>query len=161
MREFTDFEWASDAVLAGLAAEPFPWEHYLNTKVEFDGYGTLHPLEVDEIGDQEPRLESLHVITAVQPDGDPNSPDSQARLAVLDHHLREHRLESLRAVGVALDDTHREESRAVFGLDDDDARDLGRKFGQVAIFAWAGPHWTLLACASNRQTRRGWRWESH
>lgn len=158
MDEFADFQWASEAELASRAAGPLPWGHYLNTKVEFDGHGTLHPV-ADGAGGDQPPLESLHVITAVQPDGVPDSPDSRARLAVLDRHLSAADIRFIRAAGVAVDGTHREESRAVFGLDDAAARALGLRFGQVAVFGWDGPSWSLLACATDRQEHRGWRWQ--
>jgi hypothetical protein len=80
-------------------------------------------------------------------------------MAVLDRELQAARLTSIHAIGVSFDGNHREDSRAVFGLDDAYARELGLRFGQVAIFAWRGPRWSLLACATDRQVHRAWRWE--
>jgi hypothetical protein len=46
----------------------------------------------------------------------------------------------------------------VFGVDDTAARQLGQRFGQVAVFAWHGPRWSVLACVGDRRTDSGWRW---
>lgn len=159
MRDFDDFVWASGDDLKRCVEADLPWGHYLATAVEFDGHGTVYPLDDAATGAAQPPLGPLHVITAIQPDADPDTVDSRARLAVLDRHLHARGIRFIGAVGESFDGTHREESRAVFGLDDIAARDLGRRFGQVAIFAWCGPRWSLLACATDRQAHRGWRWQ--
>lgn len=161
--EHSDFQWASSSTLAQRAQSDVPWRHYLNTAVEFYGdgqTGTVWPLGDSEIGCEQPPLGPLHVITAVQPDSDPTNDNNVARMNVLDHELQAAGVASIRATGASFDGQHREESRAVFGLDDASARALGLRFGQVAIFAWHGPRWSLLACAADRQDHRGWRWES-
>jgi hypothetical protein len=148
--------------LTHFAQNEFPWRHYLQTAVEVDDdvqVGTVWPLTTGEHGGELPPLGPLHVITAIQPDGDPTSADSAARMAVLDRELQAARLVSIQAIGIGFDGHHREVSRAVFGLDDHQARALGTRFGQVAIFAWQGPRWSLLACATDRQVHRAWRWE--
>lgn len=48
-------------------------------------------------GRQQPPFGPLHVITAVQSDGDPRSPDSLARLDVLDRELQARRIRSVYA----------------------------------------------------------------
>jgi hypothetical protein len=78
---------------------------------------------------------------------------------VLDRELHAAGITSIPAIGSSFDGNHSEESRAVFGLNDASARGLGRRFGQVAVFAWNGPRWSLLACASDRQTHRSWTWQ--
>lgn len=103
-------------------------------------------------------MDSLHVVAAVQPGADPASDESAARTAVLTQFLSAEGTTFIRAVGASFDGSHREESLAIFGLNDDEASELGRKYGQVAIFAWRGPQWSLLASAGTRQTHRGWRW---
>lgn len=163
MHAHGDFAWVDSCTLAHYAQRDFPWQHYLQTAVDFDvdgQVGTVWPLDLAEIGCTDPPLGPLHVITAIQPDGDPTSADSIARMAVLDRELHTHGIASGVAAGISFDGNHREDSRAVFGLDDDQARALGLRFGQVAIFAWQGPRWSLLACATDRQEHRGWRWES-
>lgn len=38
------------------------------------------------------------------------------------------------------------------GLSNEEARQFGLRFGQVAVFAWQGPRWSLLASATDRET---------
>ncbi len=156
MHDYADFAWTPEPEPAQLAAAPLPWGHYRSTAVEFAGHGTLTPCDAADAGQVSP-LAPLHVLSAVQPDGTPDSPDSRARLAVLDRELRSLGLQVIPTVGSALDGSHREDSRAVSGLDDAAARALGARFGQVAVFAWRGPHWSLLACVGDRADQRGWR----
>ncbi|CAM3018346.1 DUF3293 domain-containing protein [Prescottella defluvii] len=161
---YEDFAWTPSEQLAALAESDTPWQYYLRTRVRFDPEGpsgTVWPLSDHQQGGDTPPLGRLHVITAVQPDADPDSDDSLARMALLDRSVREAGLRSIRAVGSSFDGAHSEDSRAVIGLDDAQARELGARFGQVAVFAWNGPRWSLLACATERETHRPWRWESH
>ncbi|TXI53447.1 DUF3293 domain-containing protein [Mycolicibacter arupensis] len=161
--EHSDFQWTASSTLAQCTQGDYPWQHYLQTAVEFEGdrqAGTVWPVDCGEIGCEQPPLGPLHIITAVQPDSNPTSAENLARMAVLDHELQTAGIASITAIGVSFDGTHREESRAVFGLDDGQARALGLRFGQVAIFGWRGPRWSLLACATDRQEHRRWRWES-
>lgn len=101
----------------------------------------------------------LHVVSATQPGSDPDSYENVERLAVLDRELQDLGIESVPALGRSFDGKHQEQSRAVFGLDDIAARALGARFGQVAIFSWKGPWWSLLACTDARTERQAWRWE--
>lgn len=162
VHEYGDFQWTPSATLAHLAQGELPWRHYLQTAVEFTGgsqVGTVWPIDADVGGGDQPPLGSAHVITAIQPNTEPTSADNVARMAVLDRELQTEDITAIRAIGVSFDGHHREDSRAIFGLDDERARELGLRFGQVAIFAWRGPRWSLLACATDRQAHRGWRWE--
>lgn len=79
-------------------------------------------------------------------------------MEVLDLELAAQGLGTLHVVGASFDGTHREDGRAVFRLTDDDARALGKRFGQVAIFSWSGPWRSLLACTSPRSGHRDCRW---
>ena len=138
-----------------------PWEWYLATKVYIytsELSGIVCPVESD--GEDDPPLGQLHVITAVQPQSEPDSDESMARIGVLDRELKAAGICSIRAVGASFDGKHREESRAVLGLDDAQARRIGRRFGQVAVFSWTGPRWSLLATARDRETHRSWRWDA-
>jgi hypothetical protein len=157
---YDDFTWVCPAELGKMAQCTTPWEWYLATKVHIytsELIGIVCPVESD--GEDDPPLGPLHVITAVQPRSEPDSDENIARIGVLDRELRAAGISSVRAVGTSLDGKHREESRAVFGLDDAQARGIGRRFGQVAIFSWTGPRWSLLASAGDRQTHRLWRWD--
>ena len=61
------------------------------------------------------------------------------------------------AEGGDLDAQHDPEpSIAVQGLTDRQARELGQQFGQVAVFAWSGRRWSVLACATPRRSDLGW-----
>lgn len=160
MSDYENFTWPTAEYLAVLASRDIPWNYYLQTKVRFeapDQAGTAWPTK--GVGGDVPPLGPLHVVTAVQPGSEPGSDDNAARMAVLDQELRDAGLRFIRVVGSSLDDAHSEDSRAVFGLDDAQARALGLRFGQVAVFAWSGPRWSLLACAADRRVDRGWRWE--
>lgn len=160
MAEYARFNWASSEELGQWASVDVPWRYYLSTEVYFGApgcCGTVRPVE-SGAGGVRPPLGNLHVLTAVQPDADPMSAESRARLQVLDAELHTRGILSLPAIGSSIDGDHREESRAVFGLDDVEARELGLRFGQVAIFSWRGPTWSLLACATLRQEHRRWRW---
>lgn len=160
VQEYDDFVWTSRRDLAQLTDARTPWEFYLNTMVRFEtdeGGGVVRPFD-ESVGDLHPPFGPLHVVTAIQPDPEPDSV-CRARMRVLDSFLHAARIRSLPAAGSSFTGDHSEDSRAVFGLTDDQARDLGAAFGQVAVFAWNGPHWSLLACATERCSRRGWRWE--
>lgn len=161
VQTYDDFEWTGEQDLARLAGADTPWRYYEKTAVRFDvpgKSGRVVPVRGVK-GDGEPLpLGPLHVVTAIQPDGDPRGADSAVRLAVLDRELHAMEVRSVRAVGSSFDGDHAEESRAVFGLSDNQARELGLRYGQVAVFAWSGPRWSLLSCATDRQTHRGWEW---
>lgn len=165
VNEYEALPWTSLAELKDLAIKDLPWNFYLETEVYFETperAGVVRP--VREPGDTAPPWGPLHVISATQPGSDEDPEVSTARLAVLDRELRESftkPIRWIRAVGSSFDGAHHEESRAVFGLDDDAARALGVRFGQVAIFSWTGPWWSLLACASDRVERRPWQWSEY
>ncbi len=159
--QYGDLDWTTSAQLEKLALDDEPWTHYLDTAVYLENAamrGTVRPV-ADSIED-DPPFGELHVITSIQPDADPQSHESATRLQILTNHLLEEGIEAIRAVGSSFDGVHREESRAVFGLDDDRAREIGRMFGQVAVFAWRGRSWSLLACATDRQSHMAWRWQA-
>ncbi|MFF7856098.1 DUF3293 domain-containing protein [Streptomyces sp. NPDC007904] len=89
------------------------------------------------------------MITAWNPRGRTASDDvnALAQHGLLDE-IRRRGLTWWPAVGGDVRGTHREESVAVVGLSDAAARDLGRRFGQDAVFAWTSDAWRVLACAS-------------
>ena len=157
---FEDFEWPTAAQLREFAADETPWRYYLDTMVRIetpDLSGTVQPA-TRASGANRPPLRSLHVVTAVQPESDPASNDNPARMLLLNNELRVAGLQFASAVGSSFDGTHSEQSRAVFGLDDTDARRLGERFGQVAVFGWRGPVWSLQACVTNDRRDHPWQW---
>ena len=159
--KYENFSWTSPARLEELAQAEKPWNDYLATTVYLESArlkGCVQPTAHG--GDDHPPMGPLHVITAIQPDADPQSNESSAGVQILRQYLATAKKTSIRAVGSSFDGTYREESCAVFGLDDSRARKIGRKFGQVAIFAWRGPRWSLIACATEKQTHMAWRWQA-
>ena len=160
MHVYEDFSWVSPGKLERLSAANEPWSFYLETMVHFQTAGVTGVVRpVRGGGSDQPPLGPLHVISATQPGSEPNSKESAARLAVLDVELRNAGIGSIRAIGSSFDGQHQEDGRALFGLSDSEACELGRRFGQVAVFAWHGPLWSLLACASNRRTDSYWLWQ--
>lgn len=157
MNQYKDFAWTSPQELAALSEGNEPWEFYLSTKVEFFEDSSLGTVMPSTDGQDSPPFGSLHIVTAIQPNEEPT--DMQvARMRVLDQEIGYRGIRSLRAVGSALDGTHSEESRALWGLTDYEARELGLRFGQVAVFAWRGRDWSVLACATDKRTDQRWTW---
>ncbi|MDX3412824.1 DUF3293 domain-containing protein [Streptomyces griseoincarnatus] len=100
---------------------------------------------------------TVHVISAWNPYGRTASDDANARAQrLLLDEIRRRRFTSWSAVGGDVSGTHREESVAVVGLDDAAARDLGRRFGQDAVFAWTSGAWRVLACDTDAVAVGGW-----
>lgn len=89
---------------------------------------------------------TIHVITAGNPGGvdQDKETDASARAALLGD-LDRSGLTTFQARRGDLAWTHIEESVAVVGLSDDQALELGRKYGQQAIFAWSATSWELIA----------------
>ncbi|MFD7700551.1 DUF3293 domain-containing protein [Streptomyces caelestis] len=100
---------------------------------------------------------TVHVITAWNPLGRtaPDDANARAQRLLLDE-VRRRGLTSWPAVGGDVSGTHREESVAVVGLGDAAARDLGRRFGQDAVFAWTPGAWRVLACGTDAVSVSGW-----
>lgn len=160
VHDYDDFAWTPRPELALLARGHTPWQYYLDTMVQFDTPehgGIVRPCDTGD-GQSTPPFGPLHVVTAIQPDPEPDEV-SRARMLVLDRYLHGAGLRSIPAVGSSFSGDHSEDSRAVFGLTDHQARELGVRFGQVAVFAWNGPRWSLLACADDSCSHRGWQWE--
>lgn len=100
---------------------------------------------------------TVHVITAWNPRGRTASDDANARAQrLLLDEIRRRGLTWWPAEGGDVCGTHREESVAVVGLSDTAARDLGRRFGQDAVFAWTPDAWRVLACGSGAVAMSGW-----
>ncbi|WSB88899.1 DUF3293 domain-containing protein [Streptomyces cellulosae] len=97
------------------------------------------------------------MITAWNPRGRTASEDANALAhRVLLDEVRHRGLTSWPAVGGDPSGTHLEESVAVAGLSDAAARDLGRRFGQDAVFAWTPSAWRVLACDTGAVSVSGW-----
>ncbi|MCO5967506.1 DUF3293 domain-containing protein [Actinoallomurus soli] len=100
---------------------------------------------------------TVHIITAV-------APGREARQAVENEHARRALESELRALDLhcwpaMTGDSARTPTKpsvAVVGLDDDTAREIGRRFGQEAVFAWSPSYWRILACSGARERATGW-----
>ncbi len=93
---------------------------------------------------------SWYVITAWNPgDARPTRQENDFANERLREVLSLRGLEPFRAVGADPDSEYFEESWAVTGLDDHDARAIGAEFGQVAVFRIADGTQTVLACTED------------
>lgn len=89
----------------------------------------------------------VHVITAWNPgDERPSREQNDQANQRLWQALVDRGLDPHRAIGADPDSDHFEESWAVAGLGDEDARAIGAEFGQVAVFRIADGTQTVLAC---------------
>ena len=152
--------WVPPEKLAEYAGAVEPWAFYEKTQVRFEAAdlaGTVRP--VPGGGWQAPPLGPLHVIAVEQPDPNLANDRNEARMTLLDKEIKAGGWSAVRAVGSSFDGAHSEECRAIFGLTDRQARVLGCQFGQVAVFAWRGPQWSILACATDRQSHSAWTWQ--
>jgi hypothetical protein len=100
----------------------------------------------------------IHIVTAHNPRGQlaPRLDNDRAHQELIGLLRREgHRWWP--ALGGDQDGRHTEVSAAIVGLTDIDARALGRKFGQDAVFAWSATAWKLLSCFGAEEVRTtGW-----
>ncbi|MFE7391821.1 DUF3293 domain-containing protein [Streptomyces sp. NPDC057582] len=100
------------------------------------------------------RADTIHIVTAFNPGG--RNATVRANLRAQHELLQSigrRGLEWWPAVGGDWAGTHAEISAAVIGMDDAQARALGRRFGQDAVFAWSSASWRLLACADTAHDR--------
>lgn len=99
----------------------------------------------------------IHVITAENPNGDRTDAGSNASaMDALTADARKLGSQVLPARGGNLEWTHTEKSVATIGLTDTQAVDLGRKYGQLAIFCWTSASWSLLDCANGDSFSYAW-----
>jgi hypothetical protein len=60
------------------------------------------------------------------------------------------------AIGRDLDGDHHEDGFAVSGLTETEARDLGRRHGQAAVFRWTPTTWEVVSCTDDERHVAGW-----
>jgi hypothetical protein len=100
---------------------------------------------------------AAHVLTAWNPgDERPSREENDAANEKLRIELLSRGLDPCRAVGADPDSEHAEESWAVCGLSDDEARVIGAAFGQVAVFRLTATDQTVLACFEDWVVSRPW-----
>lgn len=119
---------------------------YLKTFVSIEESGRMTPA-----GSAAMSIGSIvHVITAWNPGDDrPTRDENDEANNRLRVDLMERGLNPVRAVGSDPDSDHFEESWAVVGLSDDEARAIGAAYGQVAVFRLARGTQTVLACTED------------
>jgi hypothetical protein len=128
---------------------------YLATVVTVEAAGTWRSAR--EVA---ARLGTLHVVTAWNPG------DERPAREVNDHanealraELARRGLAPMRALGSDPNSPHAEESWAVAGRTDHDARELGAKYRQVAVFRITATRQTVLGCFAEWEVEREWRAE--
>lgn len=139
------------------------WAAYRAAVVSLQVFGedaVVGPLEV--IGEtavefRNPSGATVHILTADNPRGQIQSDDANraAYNALLDA-LADRNVEVTPAAGHDVEGTHIEASVAVTGLTDEEAMQLGRQFGQQAIFAWRPDSWDLIRCSDGAIESRDW-----
>ena len=101
-------------------------------------------------------LGTLHVITAWNPgDERPSRTENEHANDALHADLTLLGYTPMRALGSDPSSSHAEESFAVIGFNDRDARKLGAKYGQVAVFRITSATQTVLACLAPWEVERG------
>ena len=98
----------------------------------------------------------IHVITAWNPgDERPSSEVNDTQNNQLLADIAAMGLEALEALGSDPNSTHAEKSWAVIGLTDKAAIELGKKYGQVAVFRITESQQSVLGCLSEWEVSRG------
>lgn len=144
--------------------EPEQWAAYLRAGIRIDLGSRVVRVKPDDSGRTHgdfPKVlgRTIHIITAANPFGRVHADEDNARYhRELEQELQRYSLDARwSATGGDLDGTHTERSIAVVGLTDVQAREIGQRFSQDAIFAWT-PRWlTLMSCVSHEVSVRGWR----
>lgn len=128
--------------LAPSTANPDIASLYLATVVTVEDHGTWRPAH--EVA---AKLGTLHVITAWNPgDERPAREVNDRANEALRADLTQRGLAPMRALGSDPNSPHAEESWAVAGFNDRDARELGAKYLQVAVFRITAARQTVLGC---------------
>ena len=98
----------------------------------------------------------IHVITAWNPgDERPGSEINESRNEQLRADISALGFDALAALGSDPNSSHSEKSWAVVGLTDNAAIELGKKYGQVAIFRITESRQSVLGCLSDWEVSRG------
>ena len=98
----------------------------------------------------------IHVITAWNPgDERPGTEVNDARNEQLHANISALGFDALAALGSDPNSSHSEKSWAVVGLTDNAAVELGKKYGQVAVFRITESCLSVLGCLSEWEVSRG------
>lgn len=98
----------------------------------------------------------IHVITASNPgDERPSSEINEVRNEQLRADISALGFDAFVALGSDPNSSHSEKSWAVVGLTDNAAVELGKKYGQVAVFRITESRQSVLGCLSEWKVSRG------
>ncbi len=133
------------------------WDNFAEAIVRIDlasGRSVISPEALGEVG-QFPFDAPLHIITAYNPagievDAGSNEQFHDALGVAVDAY------EVFSTVGSARDGSMAEPGYAVFGLTLDEAVELGRRFGQRAIYRWTADALTIVGVGEATERRLGW-----
>ena len=150
----------SPAALAALAGDDRLWNEYVSAVVDIDlpaGCIRITPCPAPNPAVTTPPAGPMHILAVCQPGERPGTDRERLAWRELRSRLHEHGVPTYPAMGGSPDGEYRELSVAASGLTDDQARAWGRALGQVAVFAWHGTQFVLLASATDRVQRRSYR----
>lgn len=101
--------------------------------------------------------QTIYVITACNPGGAArDAEENTASQVSLEAELTRRQIPWWHAADGDPDWSHIEASTAVIGLDEESARELGRSYGQEAIFEISPNGLHVLACQTRRSHASGW-----
>jgi hypothetical protein len=127
-------------------------ELYLKTEVSIEEGGRLVSARDSSLV----AAEVVHIITAWNPgDARPSRDENDNANRRLFDRLESLRCKPVRALGSDPDSDHFEESWAIVGLSDVQARAIGAEFGQVAVFRLSSLTQTVIACIDSWERSRG------
>jgi hypothetical protein len=99
----------------------------------------------------------VHILTAWNPgDARPGDATNRARQAELEADLAQLGAERWPARGTAPGTAQYDEGAAVQGLQVEQARALGARYGQDAVFEWTPEEWAIVGCGARRRVAFGW-----
>jgi hypothetical protein len=138
------------------------WDAYVSAELRIetpDGPVHVYPAPALQTTGQYPDPERwpIAVITAYNPAGADADPEGNvAAQHALVAEVDRRGLTWWPAAGADPSWTHAEESVAIPGLSQPDARELGAKFGQEAIFMLSPTGLRVIDCATGRMSMTGW-----
>jgi Protein of unknown function (DUF3293) len=143
------------------SVDPGLWSNYAQTKLELDlpgGRLIVTPAAPGTCMGQHPTGRALYVITACNPMSEPLPAGINAsRNLDLAADLDRARAQFWPAVGYDADGEWPPEAGFVIdGLAETDARDLGRRYEQFALFRWSPTALSVIACYEDRRHDAGW-----
>lgn len=143
------------------------WAAYAETVVDFTppGRGTfrIRPVPQGEVGIWPSGFKTpLFVITAWNPRSDLRTfEQNQLHQSQLEADIVGSGLVFWPAVGRDTISDQFEESFVISGLSEEEAKALGAKFGQNAVFSWTPEKWEVVSCTDERRLTFGWTMEPH